>query len=356
MSDDKSEQPTPKKLRQAREEGNVPKSRDFGQSLVFVVACAVLGKIIESGSVRVRGFAEDCFKATSLHGDMLSSVALDAANEAVKVMLLTVMPLLAACFVVALVAGFAQTGGLFTLKSMGFKLDKLNPGAGLKNLFFSGKTYVELVKNLLKLTVAGILGYKVVKGSLRDIMLTAKLPLDESVTLTQSLVGTVLKQIGGFMLAVGGADLIYQRQQWMKGMMMSKQEIKDEYKQSEGDPHTKHQRKKMAKEIANAKGVKDVKQAKVVVTNPHEIAVALEYDPDSMGAPQVLCVGQRQLAQQIIDEARANNIPIMQNIALAHSLSQLESGDEVPEELYEAVAEVLNWVYAMAMQEGEGGG
>src|SRR5204863_3173983 len=102
-----------------------------------------------------------------------------------------------------------------------------------------------------------------------------------------------------------------------------------EYKQSEGDPHTKHQRKKMAKEIANSKGVKDVKQAKVVVTNPHEIAVALEYDTDTMNAPQILCVGQRQLAQQIIDEAIAHNIPIMQNIALAHSLSQLESGDEI---------------------------
>jgi flagellar biosynthetic protein FlhB len=353
MSDDKTEPPSPKKLRQAREEGNVPRSRDFGQAIVFGVACVVLGKTAAAGAARVRHFAEGCFRTSSEHADRLPALCMEAARQGVQLTLTTIAPLLGACFIVALASGFVQTGGLFSVKALQPKFSKLNPAAGLKNLFFSGKTYVELLKNLVKLTVAAILGWKVVAGAIHDIMLTATLPITDALALTETLVGSVLKQVGGFMFAVGGADLLYQRHTWYKGLMMSKQEIKDEYKQSEGDPHTKHQRKKMAKEIANQKGVKDVKQAKVVVTNPHEIAVALEYDPETMGAPQVLCKGERLIAQQIIEAAREAGVPIMQNIPLAHSLSELESGDEVPEDLYEAVAEVLNWVYAMALEEGQ---
>lgn len=353
MSEDKSEPPSPKKLRKAREEGNVPKSRDFGQALVFIVSCAVLGKTMGPGAEKVRKFSEACFRCTSEDSDRLGALTLDAAREGIALMLTTCLPLLGACFVVALAAGFAQTQGLFTLKTLQPKFSKMNPAAGLKNLFFSGKTYVELLKNLIKITVAGVLGYQIIKGAIRDITLTANQPLQHGHELTATLVGKALKQVGGFMLAVGGADMIYQRHTWYKGLMMSKQEQKDEYKQSEGDPHTKHARKKLAKELLNAKGAKDVKNAKVVVTNPHEIAVALEYDPETMGAPQVLCRGERLMAQQIIEAAREAGVPIMQNIPLAHSLAQLEPGDEIPEELYEAVAEVLNWVYSLAQQEGQ---
>jgi flagellar biosynthesis protein FlhB len=353
VSGEKTEQPTPKRLRKAREEGNVPKSKDFGSSLIFIVSAAVLGKIAATGAEQVRDFATGCFRVSSQHQDRLGALTVETATRGISLCLTTVIPLLGACFIVAIVQGFVQTGGLFSTKALMPKFNKLNPAASLKNMFFSGKTYVELLKNLAKIVVAGILGYMIVKGALRDITLTAELPLMKSFALTQDLVGRLLKNIGGFMLAVGGADLLYQRKQWLKGMMMSKQDIKDEYKQSEGDPHTKHARKKLAKELLNAKGVKDVAKAKVVVTNPHEIAVALEYDPETMAAPQVLCVGQRLLAEQIIAAAREAGVPIMQNIALAHSLAQLESGDEIPEELYEAVAEVLNWVYSLAQQEGQ---
>ncbi len=353
MSGDKSEPPTPKKLRKAREEGNVPKSRDFGMSTIFAVSAAVLGATAAGGAAQVRDFAIACFRASSESDGRLPSLAIETASRSITLIITIVLPLLGACFFVALLEGFVQTGGLFTVKTLRPKFEKLNPAAGLKNLFFSGKTYVELLKNLIKLTAAGILGFLLVKGALRDITLTMELPLTHSLALTQDLCGTLLKQIGGFMLLVGGADLLYQRHTWWKGLMMTKQEIKDEYKQSEGDPHTKAHRKKLAKELLNAKGVKDVAKAKVVITNPHEIAVALEYDPETMNAPQVLCVGHRLIAEQIIAAAREAGVPILQNIPLAHALSQLESGDEIPEDLYEAVAEVLNWVYALAQQEGQ---
>jgi flagellar biosynthesis protein FlhB len=356
MADDKTEDPSPKRLRQAREEGNVPHSKDFMSALVFGSACFVFGKIAASGAARVQGFATDCFNMSSQHGDRLPALTLDVAMQGAQIILSTVLPLLGACFVIALVSGFVVTGGLFAPQALMPKFTKMNPVSGIQNLFFSGKTYVELVKNLIKLSVAGALGYGIVKGALREVVATQGGSLEESMTLSWTLCASVLKRVGGFMLFVGGCDLIYQRKTWWDGLKMSKQEQKDEYKQQEGDPHTKHQRKKMAKEIANQKGVKDVAKAKVVVTNPHEIAVALEYDPENMGAPAVLCKGERLVAQQIIDAAREAGVPIMQNIPLAHSLAQLESGDEVPEDLYEAVAEVLNWVYSLAEQEGQGGG
>jgi len=356
MGDDKTEDPSPKKLRQAREQGNVPHSKDFSSALVFGSACFVFGKVAGDGAKQVQDLAVSCFNMASAHGDRLPALTMDAAMRGANVMLTAVVPLLGSCFVIALVAGFVITNGLFSPQALMPNFGKMNPISGIQNLFFSGKTYVELAKNLIKLTVAGTLGYGIVKNSLHEVVATQGRPIHESFTLTWTLCTLVLKRVGGFMLLIGCADLLYQRHTWWKGLMQSKQEHKDEYKQSEGDPHTKHQRKKMAKEIANQKGTKDVAKAKVVVTNPHEIAVALEYDPENQGAPSVLCKGERLVAQQIIDAAIAAGVPIMQNIPLAHSLSQLESGDEVPEDLYEAVAEVLNWVYAMAEQEGQAGG
>jgi flagellar biosynthesis protein FlhB len=233
------------------------------------------------------------------------------------------------------------------------KFDKMNPVSGLQNLFFSGKTYVELGKNLLKILVAGILAYKIMSNALPDILLTANQPLMNSVELTGILTAALLKQVGGFMFAIGLFDLWYQRKTWWDGLKMSKQEHKDEHKQSEGDPHTKHARKKLSKELLNAKGAKDVGKAKVVVTNPTEIAVALEYEEGGAAAPQVMCKGERLVAKQILEEAEKHGVPVMQNIALAHSLNQLEAGDEIPEDLYEAVAEVLNWVYSLAEEQGQ---
>lgn len=353
MSGEKTEEPSQKKLDQAKEEGNVPKSKDFSTAIIFGASCWMLPDLIDVSSRQIREFSISCFAATRLSGENLNAVCLNVAFEGSKLMLVLILPLLGVVFALALITGFVQTGGLFTTKTLMPKLDKLNPFAGMKNIFFSGKTYVELLKNLLKLIIAGVLGYKIMKAAIGDILLTAKLPVLGGIVLTQELTSQLLKQVGGFLVAIGVFDLWYQHYTWHKGLMMSHQDLKDEHKQSEGDPHTKSKRKQLAKELLNSKGIQQVKQAKVVVTNPHEIAIALEYDSDSGQAPMVLCKGERLVAQQIIEAAREAGVPIMQNIPLAHSLSELESGDEIPEDLYEAVAEVLNYVYEMAQQEGQ---
>ncbi|RME73159.1 MAG: EscU/YscU/HrcU family type III secretion system export apparatus switch protein [Planctomycetota bacterium] len=357
MSGEKTEKPTPKKIRQAREEGNVPKSRDFQSSVLFLIGAAVIGSAGPAAVDRVKAFALACFEAGSFSSDRLLSATLESAHEGLILILLVVAPLLGAVVITTLLIGFAQTGGLLTFKVFQLKFERLNPATGIKNLFFSARTYVELLKSLVKLTVAFVVAYFVIRGAIRDIASASGLDVEHLIALAALLTGKLIKVIGGVLLVIGLADLLWQRYQWTKGLMMSKQEIKDEYKQAEGDPHTKSQRKKMAREIANQKGIKSVRKAKVVVTNPHEIAVALEYDEDdpNMNAPRVLCKGERIIAQQIIEEAKRHGVPIMRNIALAHSLNELEVDDEIPEELYEAVAELLNWVYALEAGEVEPG-
>ncbi|MFC1705340.1 flagellar biosynthesis protein FlhB [Planctomycetota bacterium] len=348
MSGEKTEPPSQKKLRQAREEGNVAKSKDFSSGILFILGAWILGGAGPAGVEHVKVFMRRCFQVGVESSGRLEHIVVESAREGAIMMLIVIAPLLGGLVVIGLLVGFAQTGGLFTLKVLQLKLDKLNPVTGIKNNFFSSKAYVELLKSLAKLGVAGYLGYSVIETAIREVTLTQKLPVTHSVSLAAGLVAELIKKIGAFLIVIGFADLLWQRYSWTKGLMQSKQEQKDEYKQAEGDPQMKGKRKQMAKELANQKGIKAVKQAKVVVTNPHEIAVALEYEPeDGMEAPQILCKGERVVAQQIIEEAEKHGIPIMQNIALAHSLNECEIGDEVPEDLYEAIAEVLNWVYAM---------
>jgi len=348
MSGEKTEEPSPKKLRKAREEGNVAKSRDFTSGVAFVVACAVIAFMGEDQADQVKVFARECF-AASARPDDIPDIGHAAIREGGILVLKVSAPLLATLFAISLFMGYIQVGSLITLKPLMPKLDKLNPIAGIKNMF-AKKALVELLKNLLKISVAFYLAYAALADSIREIVASAAQPLAQNVQLTSQIVGGFLKKICGFFLVVGALDLLYQRWQHKKDLMMSKQEVKDEYKQDEGDPHHKAKRKQFHKEILSAKAVQEVKKAKVVVVNPHQIAVALDYDPEKMDAPQVLAKGERLIAEQILKVARENNVPIMQNIPLAHALNDLEIGDEIPADLYDAVAEVMNWVYSLAQE------
>lgn len=352
MSGEKTEPPSAKRLRKAREDGNVSKSKDFSSAVLFLVGAAIIGGTSPSGVEKVKAFTIRCLSIGAEPSDRLRHLTTEIALDGGILLLQVIAPLFGALFFLAIVVGAGMTGGLFSLKVLQFKLEKLNPVSGIKNTFFSARAYVELLKSMAKLFVAGYLGYSVMRSAIRDITVTQRLTIEQSVFMTGEFAGQIIKKIGGFLIVIGVFDLFYQRYNWNKGLMMSKQELKDEYKQSEGDPHTKGKRKQLAKELMNQKGVKAVKHAKVVVTNPDEIAVALEYEPEEgMSAPQILCKGERLVAQQIIEEAEKHGVPIMRNIALAHSLNELEAGDEVPEDLYDAIAEVLNWVYAQAAGE-----
>jgi flagellar biosynthetic protein FlhB len=343
---EKTEQPTPKKIRDSRKKGQVAKSQDLTTAILFFVVFVVLilsmGRNSEILQESMRSYFAQAFEMPAMTPEAAYSLMMGG----IKVMFRVIAPILGAGFVVAVAVSFVQVGALFTMEPMKPKLNKLDPIKGFKNKFFSAQTYIEFFKSLFKLTVVGGLLYFVVQRALGDVSLTVRQPISASTALTNKLLASLGTKTGFLLILLGAVDVFIQRWQHTKKLKMSKEEVKREHKESEGDPQYKGQRKRMHQEILAHSAVENVKTADVVVTNPTHIAVAIRYKKDEMGAPQVAAKGERLVAQQIIEIAKKYKIPIMRNIPLAHALNELEEGDEIPEDLYTAVAEVLNWVYS----------
>jgi flagellar biosynthesis protein FlhB len=260
-------------------------------------------------------------------------------------------PLLGALVVAGVAANFVQVKALFAPEIIKPKFEKLNPLAGFKNIFFSSRTYIELVKNLIKFGVIFWVLYSSIKGSMRDIIPIASMRLDQTATLAGSLISSLLYKVGVVFLILGGADYMIQKKLHMKNMMMSKEEVKQEYKEQEGDPHVKHMRKHLFEQLMHESVAHNVPKATAVIANPTHLAIALRYDEAAMQAPTVTAKGQDSMALRIIDIAKEHKVPVVRNIGLAHTLFDLEIGHEIPEDMYEAVAEILNFVYQLAATE-----
>lgn len=348
MSEQKTEKPTPKKLRDARKKGQVSKSRDITQSLLFLASMAVLAfggpAFIEGAKALFR----DSFRPELLTGELRADEIMRRLGYAGGRLILFSAPFLAAVTVVAAAAEFVQVQALFSPEAIRFKFDKLNFIKGLQNIFFKPKTYLELLKNLLKFTLVSALLYFAVRGSLRDIILSARANPETTGKLAASLMLTLLFRVGVLFLLLGAADFFLQKKLYLKELMMSKYEVKKEHKEEEGDPHIRHQRRHLHQQILAQSMVQNVPRADVVVVNPTRLAIAIQYDEQSMNAPQVTAKGQETMAKRIRELAEQSGVPVTRNVLLARNLIQVELGSEIPEELYEAVAEVLNWVYQLA--------
>lgn len=223
-------------------------------------------------------------------------------------------------------------------------IKKLNPITNLKNLF-KMKTLFELIKSILKISGALFLIYTVVWSSVPAIIHTASLSVYDIAMVFNDFLVQVIIRVGLFFLAVALADLVYQKKNFAKEMKMEKYEVKQEHKDTEGDPHIKGKRKQAAQEIAYQEGPASVKRSKAVITNPVHIAIALSYSEKTEPAPRILFMAKGVLADQVVKLAVDYNIPIMRNVALAQTL--FEKGEiyqYIPEETYEAVAEILRWL------------
>lgn len=258
-------------------------------------------------------------------------------------------PILGLALVLGFVMNVAQVGFIFTTKPLIPNLNKLNPINGLKGMF-NMKKIVELIKTLAKFIIVSWLAWNALKSAMRDIGLIIRSDLMTGVKVVGTIIWDVTTRIGGVFLAIAAFDYFYQRKRYFKENMMSKYDIKQEYKQSEGDPHHKAERKRMHQEILHSSG-SNVKKADVVVRNPDHIAVALRYNKEGGGAPEVVAKGTRIWAEKILDAARRYGVPVVRNVPLAHALDKLEVGDQIPEELYDAVAEVLNFVYQLTQEQ-----
>ena len=351
MSGEKTEQPTSKRLKDARKKGQVAKSNDLTQAFLFLVAGGVL---TGGGSLFVdelRALMIATFQPNVLAGELSEKQILARIGHGFGKFLLLSAPMLGALVLASVAAGYMQVKGLFTFEVIKPKFDKLNPVKGFQNIFFKARTYLELIKNLIKFTVILYLVYGTISDALKDVVLTARVPLERAATLAGDLLATLMFKVGGVFLVIGAVDYMLQKKQFMKGLKMSKDEVHREYKEDEGDPHIKHQRKHIHQEMLAESEVHNVPKADVVVVNPTHIAVALKYDEKTMNAPRIVAKGQEKVAHKIIEIAKAHKRPVLRNVPLARNLFQFEVGSEIPEELYEAVAEVLNWVYELANAE-----
>ena len=348
MPGEKTEQPTPKRMEEARKKGEVFKSKDFIQSLLFMTAAAVILMGGPSYVSELGGLMKQTFQPEVLRGDMQLSEMMSRFGYAWSKFMLLSTPLLGALMVAAVASNFVQVKAMFAPEVIKPKFDKLNPINGFKGIFFSSKTYIELAKNLIKFTVVFWVLYSSIKNGLADIVPTAGMGIPQIARLSAYLMSSILLKVGAVFIVLGGADFLIQKKLFMKKMMMSKEEVKQEYKESEGDPHVKHMRKHLFEQMMHESVAHNVPKATAIVTNPTHLAIAIRYEERSMQAPQVTAKGQDSMALRIIDIARKNQVPVVQNIGLAHSLFDLEIGHEIPEDMYEAVAEVLNFVYQLA--------
>jgi len=344
---EKTEKPTAKKLRDARRKGQIAKSQDFPAAFTFIVSMAVTLGMVPFLYSHLGSFLVTCFKLVTEPNLEQSLGAL--MMQCIMLIFVCSIPVLMVTAFMGALAVFFTTGPVWAPEVFKFDIKKFNPVDNLKGKF-KMKTFVELIKSLLKIFIAACLVYQVMANSIGTLTQTVSLPIVEAFALYAVFLKEVIIKVGIFFIVIAVADLAYQRHTFEKEMKMEKFEVKQEYKDSEGDPHIKSKRKQIAQEIAYQEGpAGGAARAKAVVTNPTHLAIALDYEKQLDPCPFVIAMGQGILAEQIIMIAEKNKVPIIRNIPLAHRL--WEDGklyEYIPEQTYEPVAEILRWIAALA--------
>ena len=341
---EKTEDPTPKRKEEAREEGRVAKSQELGSAFVlmgsFIVLYIMFGKIINSLQNQMTQLLT-MTRVPELDAVRSFQVIMMSFYDIARI----VAPVMITSAVVGGLINFIQIGPLFTIKPLQPKLSNIDPVSGAKNIF-SLKSLVELLKSLAKLTIIVFLCYQPLRNGWHEIVNLTERGLDPALLFLGNLIFKIAVRIAIFMVFVGIMDYLYQLWDHKQNMKMSKYEVKQERKEQEGDPEIQQKRKEKQREVSMNRMMTEMKEADVVVTNPTHIAVALKYDLDEMEAPIVVAKGEGHVAKKLKDRARELDIEIVENKPLARSLNKMsEIGEEIPVDLYQAVAEVLAFVF-----------
>lgn len=347
---EKTEEPTSKKLEDARKEGQVAKSKELYSSASLII----LFLLIKVWSSHMGEDFLEMFQSiynrfdemTKPPGGLISSADFMSLliNSLEKIMII-ILPFLLIGFVLAFVIDLVQVGWKPTTKPLQPKFNKLNPINGFKKIF-SAQSLVELLKSLLKIAVVIIILYNDLREKWNLLFLLYDVALMQAVAIAADLLVSIGIKIAMFFLVIAFADFAYQKWKFRQDMKMTKQEVKDEYKSQEGDPQIKGQIRRRMQEASMRRMMQDLPKADVVITNPTHYAVAVQYDKNIADAPVVIAKGADYLAQRIKDVAKENKIEIVENKPLARSLyANVEIGEQIPPELYVAVAEVLAVVY-----------
>ncbi|MFN8024305.1 MAG: flagellar biosynthesis protein FlhB [Acidimicrobiales bacterium] len=337
----KTEAPTERKKREARKKGTVSKSQDLGPWITLLVGTyAVPAMVGRTSEASVAAFAS--LHRISEQPDPQKAV--DILGQALYGALMAVLPFLAVCMVVGVVTHVAQTGLVLSLHPLKPNFKKINPIAGAKNLF-SSKSVWETGKQVAKGSLIAALCWPHVNDIAHTLMDKGRVPLDDGLRASARALVGMTRSTCYAILAVAVVDFGYQRRSKIMDLRMTKQEVRDEMRNSEGDPHIKGRIRQMQTALARSRMMNDIAGASVVVTNPTHVAVALRYEAGSGAAPRVVAAGVDKVAARIREKAREGGVPIVEAKPLARALWRAcEVGDEIPAPLYEAVAKVLAFV------------
>ncbi|MBC05407.1 type III secretion system export apparatus subunit SctU [Thalassospira sp.] len=342
---EKTEDPTPKKLRDARNKGQVAKSKDFTQTVLLI---ALIGYFIGNGANILEDMMALMVLPAEMYGHPVSSMIAPISTEIMNRSIGIIVPPILIALILGVFAEMVQTGVLFAFESLKPSAKKLNVGANAKNMV-SAKNMVEFLKNILKVVFLSILIYLVVYGALGDLMLVPPSGLSGVTAILAQTVTQVMIYTSAAYLIVGFFDIAYQRFQHKKQLKMTKDEVKREYKESEGDPLIKGKRKQLHQEMMQNSTIERTRKAKVLVTNPTHIAIALYYEADETPLPVVISAGEGAVAKRMMEVAEQEGIPIMRNVPLARSLYETATVDQfIPGDLIEPVAEILRWLESEA--------
>jgi type III secretion protein U len=343
---EKTEKATPKKLKDARKKGQVAKAQDLPSAFTFVASVAITLGMTNYLYQQMSAFTLGTFNL--INQDNLLLAISDMYWQALMVIFICSIPVMGLVSLLGIAINFLAVGPTFAPEVFKPDIKKFNPVENLKQKF-KMKTLVELLKSLFKISVAGYIIYTVVYASLPVLITAVSMPMTGALMIFYYFLMEVCVKVGLLFLTIAILDFVYQRRTFAKEMKMEKFEVKQEYKNTEGDPLIKGKRRQLAQEIAYQEGPGGaVRKAQAVVTNPQHIAVAIAYHRETDPAPYILAMGSDELAKRIIKFAEEYNVPIMRNIPLARRLwDGSEVNDFVPEDTYEAIVEILKWIASL---------
>ncbi|MCR5594263.1 MAG: flagellar biosynthesis protein FlhB [Lachnospiraceae bacterium] len=347
---EKTEPATQKKLDDARKEGQVAKSKEVSNAALLLALFALMGWLVAYYGRNFLDVFSNIYNripewCIMYDGSIPYATIYSALRRVIIEFLIIVLPALIIGFLVPFIANLVQVKWKVSAKPMQPKLSKINPLNGIKRLF-SLNSLMELIKSLLKIAIIGLMVFFYLRGEQDKLLVIMDMSIMDTLSMLSSLIVNIGLRISVAYIILALADYMYQRWKFSEDMKMTKQEVKDEYKNMEGDPQIKGQQRRRMQEASRRRMMQQLPQADVVITNPTHYAVAIKYDPDKYEAPFVVAKGADYLAARIKEIAKENNIEIYEDKPLARMLyANVEVNQIVPPELYQAVAEVLAFVY-----------
>jgi flagellar biosynthesis protein FlhB len=344
--EEKTEQPTPKKRRELREKGEVAKSKELPSVAVLLSALIALSFFGSYMYSQVQIMMKGAFYLPTMN-DLNISEFIKYAQDLISRFIILISPLFAVIFITAILSNIMQVGFIMSGESLTPKFSKIDPIKGFGRMF-SKQALMELFKSVLKLIIVGGVAFLTVKGEMKNFSLLGDMETNSIFIYILNIFFKIFIRCSMAMIVLVIIDYIFQKWEFENRIKMTRQEVKDEFKKSEGDPLIKSRIRSIQMEMARKRMMQAVPDADVVITNPTHLAVALKYDSLTMNAPKVLAKGPGKIAERIREVASEHDIPIMENKELARNLyATVEVGQEIPAALYQSVAEILAYIYRL---------